>query len=243
MFCPSCGNQTASNAAFCSRCGETLSPMALTKRGPSNGTIALAAIAAAASIGLALWSSFRTSPVTDDRSARASAGASNAPPPASPTSLPTPTSTLAGSPTPSASPSPPMEIEPGDYQTYHNDRFDYSIAFPSNFLIPQGAFGNGDGQRFASKDGRVVMTAFGQHNAQEKSLVDLFNEELKPNRLVTYKVLKKKWFVVSGYEGSRVFYRKTILKDDVIKTFHIEADRTLQPLVQPMTEKIVKSFK
>ncbi len=136
-----------------------------------------------------------------------------------------------------------MEIKPGEYQTYRNDRFDYSISYPSNFLIPQGAAGNGDGQRFASKDNRVVMRAFGQHNAREKSLEEMFNEELKPGRVVTYKVLKDKWFVISGYEGDKVFYQKTRLKDDVIKTFHIESDRSLQSIVQPMTEKIAKSFK
>ncbi len=232
MFCPSCGNQVGAEAVFCSKCGYTLSGSASVKRGPSNWMITLAAIAAVAAIGLAARSFFwKKTPATDTRAAVHLT-----------TSQPSPTAAPAASPAPSILPGLETEITPGDFQTYDNDRFDYSISYPSNFLIPQGVSGNGDGQRFVSKDNRVVMTVFGQHNAMEKSLEELFNEELKPNHTITYKRLKDKWFVVSGYEGDKVFYLKTRLKDDVIKTFHIEADRSLQPIVQPMTEKIAKSF-
>ena len=233
MFCPSCGNEVGTEAVFCSKCGKTLTGPANVKRGPSNLMISIAAIAAVATIGIAVWSSLRMRQSADGLQAQASI----------PRLATTPTSaaTPEASPTPAVSPNP--EIEPGDYETYDNDRFDYSISYPSNFLIPQGVSANGDGQRFVSRDNRVVMAAFGQHNAMEKSLSELFEAEMKPNRTITYQVLKKKWFVVSGYEGDKVFYQKTMLKDDVIKTFHIEADRALQQMMQPMTEKIARSFK
>lgn len=233
MFCPSCGNEVEREAVFCSKCGKTLTGPANVKRSTSNLMISIAAIAAVAAIGIAVWSSLRVRQSADGLQAQASIPR----PVATPTSAPTPET----SPTPAVSPNP--EIEPGDYETYENDRFDYSISYPSNFLIPQGVSANGDGQRFVSKDNRVVMSVFGQHNAMEKSLTELFEAELKPSRTVTYKLLKDKWFVVSGYEGDKVFYLKTRLKDDVIKTFHIEADRALQSAMQPITEKIVKSFK
>ncbi|MGH9837879.1 MAG: hypothetical protein ACREEM_03760 [Blastocatellia bacterium] len=203
------------------------------KRGPSNLMIAVAAIAAAAAIGLAVRSFFwKKTPTPDTRAAVQLA-----------TSQPSPVGTPAASPTPSISPGPEAEITPGDYRTYHNERFDYSILYPSNFLTERELSQDGAGQRFKSKDGRVEMRAYGGYNSLEKSLAEMYEEELKPNRTITYEVLKKKWFVISGYEGGKVFYQKTILKDDVIKTFHIEADRALQPIVQPMTEKIARSFK
>lgn len=35
-----------------------------------------------------------------------------------------------------------------NYRTYHNSRFDYSISYPADILIPQGEAINGDGQKF-----------------------------------------------------------------------------------------------
>ena len=209
-----------------------------TKRGPSNLMIALAAIVALASIGLAIWSSLRNRAMNADPRAqvfvpRAAATVSLSP---TPGNVPTPT--------PSASPTEVPEIEPGDYRTYHNNSFDYSISYPSNYLIMQGASpANGDGRNFASKDGRVEMVVYARNNTPEQCLREIYDGELKSNRVVTYKKFKDKWFVVSGFEDNKVFYQKTILEDDVVKTFRIESDRELQPIVQPMTEKIVKSFK
>jgi hypothetical protein len=229
MFCPTCGNPVTAEAVYCSKCGDTLTAAIAARSGPSNTRLAVAAVAAAAAVGLALWSSLRPKPAAD------------APP--TQASVPRLAATPSATPSPSATFDVLSPIDPGEYQTYYNDRFDYSIAYPSNFLQPQGVSGNGDGQRFVSRDNRVRMAVFGRLNAPEKSLEALFNEELTPSRTITYKVLKDKWFVVSGYEGDKVFYLKARLKDDTIKTFFIEADRALQPLMQPITEKIAKSFK
>lgn len=236
MFCPSCGNQVGAEAVVCSKCGYTLSGSASRKRSPSNWMITLAAIAAVAAIGLAARSFFwKKTPATDTRAAVHLA-----------TSSPSPVAAMAASPTPSILPGPETGITPGDYQTYHNERFDYSISYPANYLVMEPPPANGDGRNFVSKDRRVEMVVYGHHNALEESLDEIYEAEFqgeKAKREITYKVLKKKWFVISGYDGQKVFYQKTFLKDDVIKTFHIEADRALQPLVQPMTEKIARSFK
>jgi hypothetical protein len=232
MFCPNCGNPVAPKADFCLRCGEDLSPYAEVKRGPANWMIGLAAIAAIAAIGLAIWSSFKIEPGTADPRAQVSV------PRTTPTATPSPTQ----NPTPT--PTPGLETEPGDYRTYRNERFDFSISYPSNYLIAQESNTlKGDGRKFVSKDGRVEMVVYAHDNDLEQSLREIYEKELKPDRQITSAKIKDKWFAVSGYENGKVFYQKTILKDDIVKTFHLEADRMLQPVVQPMAEKIVKSFK
>lgn len=133
------------------------------------------------------------------------------------------------------------------YQTYRNARFDYSIAYPSALLIPQGEAENGDGQKFLSRDGRAEMMVFGSHNALDQSLRDAYEEAAgtsqHPNRSVTYKVLRGDWFVVSGTKGKKTFYQKTILRDGVFKTFRIEYDTDQKLIFNPVTTKIAASFK
>jgi hypothetical protein len=235
MVCPICDQEVAPGAVFCSQCGENLAAPVEDKWGPSNWMITAAAVAALASVTLAVWSSF--GPRQRIADLRAQMTLPNDAATASPSPSPSPTPSLSA--TPVAFP----PIEPGDYQTYSNDRFDYSISFPANFLTRQETAPNGDGRSFLSADGRVAMVVYGLLNTREKSLKDLYEEEMKPGRQITYQIRKDKWFVVSGFENNKVFYQKTYLKDDVIKTFYIQADRDLQSIVQPMTERIAQSFK
>jgi hypothetical protein len=134
------------------------------------------------------------------------------------------------------------------YDTYSNARFKYSIAYPSGVLYPQGEADNGDGQKFLSKDGRAVMLVYGGHQLDAVRLSDMYEETLKQKSLdgasrdVTMKLLKKDWFVVSGYAGEKVFYQKTMLKGGVFKTFIIEYDRAQKSFYDPITSRIARSF-
>jgi len=64
-----------------------------------------------------------------------------------------------------------------------------------------------------------------------------------PNRVVTYKVLRRDWFVVSGTENGRIFYQKTMLRDSTFKTFRIEYDESQKQTFDPVTASIARSFK
>ena len=134
------------------------------------------------------------------------------------------------------------------YRTYHNVRFDYSISYPVNVLFPQGESVNGDGQMFLSRDGRTEMLVYGAYNSLGKSLSEVLETEVErsaehPDRIVTYQVLRRNWFAVSGIEKGRVFYQKTILRDATFKTFRIEYDESQKRAFDPITTTIVRSFK
>ena len=135
-----------------------------------------------------------------------------------------------------------------DYRTYHNSRYDFSVSYPANIFTPQGESDNGDGQRFVSKDGRAEMTASAINNVLEETLADWYGEASRsttehPNRVATYKTMKANWFVVSGSEGERLFYQKTMLKNGVFKTFRIEYDRALKRKYDLVTARMAVSFK
>jgi hypothetical protein len=131
------------------------------------------------------------------------------------------------------------------YKFYNNARYQYSIAYPAGILIPQGEADNGDGQKFLSKDGKVVMLVYGQFNVLNQTLKKAFSEALSdtPGGAVAYKLLKNNWFVVSGTVSNRVFYQKTTLVDDTFKTFRIEYPESQKDAFDKITGEIAKSFK
>lgn len=134
-----------------------------------------------------------------------------------------------------------------NYRTYHNARFDYSISYPANILAPQGESENGDGQKFLTRDGRAEMLVYGSHNSLDQSLRQVYESETSrsehPNRRVTYRLLRRDWFVVSGIEDGRIFYQKTFLKKGVFKTFRLEYDENAKQTFDSITTRIAGSFK
>jgi len=134
------------------------------------------------------------------------------------------------------------------YRTYSNARFDYSIAYPANLLYPQGESANGDGQKFLSKDGHAELIVWGSNNALNERLKDVYERESgvssdHPKRVVSYKVLKPEWFVISGREDHRIFYQKTFLKGDVFKSFRIEYSDSDNARFDQIIKRIEKSFR
>jgi hypothetical protein len=135
------------------------------------------------------------------------------------------------------------------YSTYINVRFSYSISYPTSLLIPQGEADNGDGQKFRFRDGKATMSVSGIH-ALDETLLHRYNEQLQEGRgdnrstpTFTYKVLRPNWFVVSGRDGDRIFYQKTILRKGVFKTFRIEYDKALSDVFDEVTKRVAASFR
>jgi hypothetical protein len=132
-------------------------------------------------------------------------------------------------------------IQGANYRTYSNARYGFSIAYPAGILIPQGESDNGDGQRFASRNGSASLVAFGE-NRLDRSLADEFRSA-QENRSVTYKVLRRDMFVVSGFGNGKIFYQKTLLRGGSFKTFVIEYDEGERATFDPITSRIAASFR
>jgi hypothetical protein len=126
------------------------------------------------------------------------------------------------------------------YKTYTNARYGYSISYPASLLTPQGEADNGDGQAFRSKDGAAEMRVYGSQNLGG-GLAEAY-AEAQAGKAVTYKTMKGNWFVVSGRDGGKIFYRKTMFRDDVLKTFTIEYDESQKSTYDAVTARIARSF-
>jgi len=132
------------------------------------------------------------------------------------------------------------------WTTYVNVRFQYSICYPKDLLIPQGEAENSDGQRFLSNKGGAELAAYGSNNALDQTLGQRLSEVASslagPAGKVTYKVQRANWFVVSGQNGQKIFYAKTFFSHDQFKTFELTYDSSAAALYNPLVERFASCF-
>jgi len=108
------------------------------------------------------------------------------------------------------------------YKTYHNQRFGYRIDYPADFR-PQPEAGNGDGRRFLSPDGQAELSAYAGYNALDDGLAG--NRKLArhywqaQHATLTLDQLTHTGYVLSGQVTGRIFYEKTVLKNNTLTTF------------------------
>ena len=110
-----------------------------------------------------------------------------------------------------------------NWPTYTNVRYGYAICYPSAVLRPQPEAANGDGRRFASRDGAELLV-FGQWNPEDTELSDWATSEARiytgDRGRVTYRIARGNWIVLSGTDGNGFeFYTKTFKRSDEFVTF------------------------
>lgn len=130
------------------------------------------------------------------------------------------------------------------YETYFNDRFSFSIDYPSDLLIMQDPPANNDGRTFLSPNGLVEMRVWGSNNALLRSLKQEYNSAIKDLGVKpSYKLLQRNGFVVSGQKKGIITYQKTLFSDNVFYTFLIEYPAKDKKLYDAMVTRIARSFK
>lgn len=130
-----------------------------------------------------------------------------------------------------------------DYQIYSNTRFGYTVEYPAQLLTPQGEADNGDGQAFRSSDGKCEMLTYAGYNVLNETLKSVYRKELSGHSRVTYRLLRPTFFVVSGIDGDRVFYRKTIYRSGIFYTLQISYPVSEKALYDSITARVAKSFR
>lgn len=130
---------------------------------------------------------------------------------------------------------------------YCNARYGYCITVPPA-LYGQGESDSGDGQVFLNRPATVTLTVWGGWSdiPDLPSFTDSFKETSRgwpagngqAARVVTYKLLKPDFFVVSGVQGGKVFYQRTIRKGGVTATYLLEyrdGDRVAQGYIKSLS--------
>ncbi len=126
----------------------------------------------------------------------------------------------------SAASGAPSDVDAGAvvWKTYVNVRFRYVLSYPAGLFVPQPEAPNADGRAFLGKDGARLIV-YGSNNVPLQSLRSVLASTAArlagPRGIVTYRVLRPHWFVVSGHNGPNVFYTKTFYDSDQFKSFEL----------------------
>lgn len=131
-----------------------------------------------------------------------------------------------------------------EYGCYVNHRYAYALAWPKRLLRPMGESDAGDGQVFASPDGRAELRCWGSFNeSPQQTIPEALAQALdQPGRQVTYRHADKSFFVLSGYTDGRIFYRRSILAHGVLATFELTYEKSLKELFDPVIRDISTGF-
>ena len=115
-------------------------------------------------------------------------------------------------------------------------------------MAPQAESTDGTSQRFVSRNGRALLVASASTNRSATELDELFQRQSRggavdnPMRVVTYRVKRDTWFVVSGYDQSRIWYEKTIVAGATLATFRLEYDEAERKTFDAVAAAVSKSF-
>lgn len=102
-----------------------------------------------------------------------------------------------------------------DFKVYTNARFGFRVEYPADWGEPETST-NGDGARVYNsvRSASIVLSGWRLDGDTVKALFDADSrDDTKRQRTVTYKVMKGDWYVVSGFEGDNIFYRKVIVRE------------------------------
>lgn len=131
-----------------------------------------------------------------------------------------------------------------EYGCYTNHKYGYVAAWPKRYLKAQGEADSGDGQTFASNDGRSAMACWAYFSdVTGQTLKEALEEAAGDGQAqVTYKHLGRDFFVVSGFKEGRIFYRKTIQTHGVRASFELSYDPSLKQAFDPVVKDVSRSF-
>jgi hypothetical protein len=131
------------------------------------------------------------------------------------------------------------------WKVYANVRFQYSICYPQDLLVPQGEAENSDGQKFLAKDGAKLLV-FARNNALHETLKDALEDTRSrltgASGKVTYKVIRPDWFVVSGENGKSVFYAKSLYAHDQFKSLELTYDSDASAVYKSVVTRLAGCF-
>lgn len=142
-------------------------------------------------------------------------------------------------------------IKSSNVGTYCNPRFGYCIDYPKDMFYPQPESQNGDGRIFLNKNkaevlivyGTMCITPEGNDKSLREQLEDDIQNIISEKGKLTYKKIGINFYVLSGYKNDKIFYQKTILKEDVFACAILQYNETEKNDYNIIAKLIFESFK
>ncbi len=140
---------------------------------------------------------------------------------------------------------------PGGYSTYCNNRFGYCLNYPRS-MAPQPESGGGDGRIFKDQKTGATLAVWGRnttrpdggdYSLEEQYAGDLQQFQSQPDRKISYHMLGKDFFVISGYVAGNVFYQKVVIRDSGFGYAYLEYPQGAKKKYDEVSVQLYKSFR
>jgi hypothetical protein len=130
------------------------------------------------------------------------------------------------------------------YGCYTNHAFGYVLAYPRQFFTATTESDAGDGMVFASRHAGASLAGWAfSSDVVEQTPSQAFAQVLEElGNTITYKHQGKNFFVVSGRDEGKIFYRKTLFAHGVQASFELRYDPALQPDMAPFVTDMAQAF-
>lgn len=132
--------------------------------------------------------------------------------------------------------------------TYKNERFGYSLYYPSALFEAEQPPENGSGLTFVSEDGRAKIVVFGVHNTDNLSPREyrrVLIDEFGGYDQLDYQPIGQTWFVLSGFRGDNIYYQKVMFScsQRIINVLSITFPTAEKPFYEGLIETIEDNFR
>lgn len=134
---------------------------------------------------------------------------------------------------------------------YENPQWGLALTYPSVFTLDFRSIpDNADTAQFRAADPRVQAIVTALRNGAGQSLAELRVEaerDIRENShgSITYQRVTPDWFVISGFIGDRIYYRRSLLArgGTVIATLWIEFPREFRSCLEAAVATMSLSFR
>ncbi|HKM92061.1 MAG TPA: hypothetical protein VJY41_00275 [Prolixibacteraceae bacterium] len=133
------------------------------------------------------------------------------------------------------------------YETYHNNRYEYSVEYP-DFLIPQGEATNQDGQKFISEDQKTQLLVYCGYkfdldtDGDFLSIDKAYEEDLKFNEGSFYKKLEDKHYIIEFKVDEMLHFDYTILNGDIYFNICFEYPEKDKKRMKGIIKHVINTF-
>lgn len=131
---------------------------------------------------------------------------------------------------------------------YRNERFGFSLRYPSDLFELEKTSEAGDGQVFVARDGeaRLLVGALPNDKGQSPAAYqDYIAQQSYSEYQIGYRRLAGRWFVLSGEGNGKTFYEKVMFScaGRLINSFAMVYPTQQRQIFDPVVEGIEASFR
>ena len=135
-----------------------------------------------------------------------------------------------------------------EWHTYNNERFGFSLKYPSSIFAVERTAEAGDGQLFISKDGEARLLV-GSLSNEENFTPATYQAYLARKSYAGYRISYRRrggsWFALSGEGNGRIFYEKAMFscRGQRINSFALIYPSHQRHVFDPIVERIEDTFR